>query len=63
LEAYYGIIDDCKDYPLWQRKIQEDLGGVVSFLAIQIGEAVRDQVVERSPMFERYDMEKQIYFK
>jgi len=34
LQAYYDLIDDCKDFPLWERKLQEDLGGSVSFLGI-----------------------------
>ena len=63
LQAYYDLIDDCKDYPLWERKIQEDLGGVISFLAIQMEEADRDNIIEKSPVYERFDSEKQIYFK
>ena len=63
MQAYYDLIDDCKDHPLWERKIQEDLGGSVSFLGIQMEEALRNDVVEASPVFERFDMEKQVYFK
>jgi hypothetical protein len=46
LQAYYDLIDDCKDAPLWQRKIEEDLGGVVSFLGINMEEVVRNYAVD-----------------
>jgi len=26
LEAYYGLIEDCKDFPEWTRKIEEEIG-------------------------------------
>ena len=58
LQAYYDLIDDCKDYPLWERKIQEDLGGVVSFIGVQMDESIRDKLVSSSPVFERFDSEK-----
>ena len=63
LQAYYDLIDDCKDYPLWQRKIEEDLGSSVSFLGIMMEEALRDKTVGMSKAFERFDGEKQKYFK
>lgn len=63
LQAYYDLIDDCEDFPLWKRKLQEDLGGVVSFLGIQMEEALRNNIVAKSAVFERFDSEKQIYFK
>jgi hypothetical protein len=63
LQAYYDLIDDCKGYPLWERKLQEDLGGVVAFLGINMEEALRNKIVEVSPIYERFDSEKQIYFK
>lgn len=34
MQAYYDLIDDCEHFPLWKRKLQEDLGGSVSFLGI-----------------------------
>ena len=34
LQAYYDLMDDCEQFPLWKRKLEEDLGGVVSFMAI-----------------------------
>lgn len=58
MQAYYDLIDDCEDFPLWKRKLQEDLGGSVSFLGIQMEEAIRDEIVERSPVYNRFDMEK-----
>ena len=63
LQAYYDLIDDCQDFPLWKRKMQEDLGGSVSFLAIAMEETYRDQTVSVSAAFKRFDSEKQIYFK
>ena len=56
-------MDDCKDYPLWKRKLEEDLGGVVSFLAIQMEEVATDSLVEISPVFKRFQDDKQVYFK
>ena len=58
LKAYYDLIDDCKDQPLWARKIEEDLGGVVSFLGIQMEEAVRDKTVAASEVYARFDADK-----
>ena len=63
LQAYYDLMDDCAEFPIWKRKMEEDLGGSVSFLAIMLEEAVRNKHIEASPIFERFDMEKQIYFK
>ena len=63
LEAYYNLIDECADYPDWQRKVQMDLGGTVSYLALTLDESSRDAAVEVSEMFRRFDSEKQIYFK
>jgi len=58
MQAYYDLIDDCKDYPLWERKLQEDLGGSISFLGIQMEEAIRSEVVGSSAIYERFDYEK-----
>jgi len=63
LEAYYTLMDDCEGYPDWQRKIEQDLGGVVSYLALTIDESSRDSAVEKSAAFKRFDSEKQKYFK
>ena len=62
LQAYYDLIDDCAEYPLWQRKIEEDIGGVASFLGIQMEEATRDLNVQ-SPIYARFDADKQRFFK
>lgn len=40
-----------------------DLGGTVSYLALTIDESARDEAVEISEMYKRFDSEKQIYFK
>ena len=63
LEAYYSLIDDCKDYPEWRNKVVLDLGGTVSYLALTLDDASRDQLVESSEVFMRFDTEKQKYFK
>ena len=63
LKAYYDLMDDCKDFPLWQRKLEEDLGQVVSFLGIMMEEANRDESIAASAVYERFDQEKQKYFK
>lgn len=63
LEAYYGIIDDCAAYPEWQKKLQKELGGTVSYLALCIDESARDEAVRTSEIYARFDAEKQVYFK
>mmetsp|Transcript_37155 Transcript_37155/g.50384 ORF Transcript_37155/g.50384 Transcript_37155/m.50384 type:complete len:225 (+) Transcript_37155:16-690(+) len=63
LEAYYELIDDCAEYPDWRYKVEQDLGGVVSYLALNIDESSRDAAVQQSKAFERFDLEKQRYFK
>ena len=63
LQAYYDLMDDCKEFPLWKRKLEEDLGGVVSFMAIQMEEAANDDLNNISPIFKRFQDDKQVYFK
>ena len=63
MQAYYDLRDDCKDFPLWDRKLQEDLGEKVAFMGIMMEEAIVHDLVEMSPIFKRFDMEKQVYFK
>lgn len=63
LEAYFSLIDDCAAYPDWQKKIQKELGGTVSYLALCLDEVSRDIAVETSEVYRRFDLEKQIYFK
>jgi hypothetical protein len=63
LEAYYGLIDDCEGYPEWQKKVQKELGGTVSYITLSLDEVSRDIAVENSPVFRRFDLEKQVYFK
>lgn len=63
LEAYYQLLDECKDFPDWHKKIQKELGGTVSYLALSIDESSRDEAVKMSPAFARFDEEKQLYFK
>ena len=63
LSAYYGLIDDCEDCPEWKRKIVLDLGGTVSYLTLTIDDTSREQLIETSEIFLRFDAEKQTYFK
>ena len=63
LEAYYSLIDDCEGYPEWQKKVELDLGGTVSYLALTLDEASREAVVDGSAIWARFDSEKQKYFK
>ena len=58
LEAYYALIDECADYPDWQRKVRMDLGGTVSYLALTIDESSRDYAVQHSEIYRRFDLEK-----
>ena len=63
LEAYYGLIDDCEGYPEWQTKVEKELGSTVSYLFLTMDESSRDNLVATSPVFARFDAEKQIFFK
>jgi len=62
LEAYYGLIDDCEGNPEWQKKIVKELGSTVSFLTLTIDESAHSELI-KIPIFARFDMEKQRYFK
>ena len=63
LEAYYGMIDDCKEHPEWVRKIEEDIGQNLAYTFINFDESVRDALVAKSHLFQRFDLEKQKFFK
>jgi hypothetical protein len=63
LDAYYGLIDDCKDHPEWARKIEEDIGQNLAYTFINFDESVRDNLVANSHLFQRFDLEKQKFFK
>ena len=63
LKAYYNMMEDCKDYPLWRRKIEEDLGQSVSMLGVMLEEADRDVAVEESKEYSKFDSGKQVFFK
>lgn len=58
LKSYYNLVDDCSEYPLWVKKIEEDVGSVVAFMVDTVDESVRDELVASSPYFERFDLEK-----
>ena len=48
------MIDSASDSKEWVRKIEEDLGQNVAFLATGFDESVRDQMVTKSDLFERF---------
>ena len=63
VKGYYQLIGDCKSHPEWERKVEEDLGQAIAFIITTIDETSRDQLVALSPIFARFDMEKQKFFK
>lgn len=63
LDAYYGMIDDCAEFPEWARKIEEDIGQNLAYTFLTFDESVRDQLVANSETFKRFDLEKQKFFK
>ena len=54
LKAYYDLVDDLSENPEWVRKLEEDLGQQIAFMAIAMDESVRDSLVESSPYFARF---------
>lgn len=63
LDAYYGVIDDCAEFPEWQKKFEEDIGQNLAYTFINFDESVRDLLVNKSQLFNRFDLEKQKFFK
>lgn len=57
------MIDDCKEHPEWTRKIEEDIGQNMAFMFLNFDESVRDNLVAESALFQRFDLEKQKFFK
>ena len=45
LKAYYNMVDDCADNLAWKRKIEDDIGSEIAFLAIAFDECVHDSLV------------------
>ena len=54
LKAFYDLSDDLASNPDWQRKLEEDVGQQIAFLAVSLDESSRDLVVENSPYFARF---------
>ena len=54
LKTYYTLLDECAHSQAWVRKIEEDVGQNIAYMAIAFDESVRDQLVERSPLFARF---------
>lgn len=63
LQAYYNLIDNLGDNKAWVRKIEEDIGQSIAYMAIGYDESERDNLVEKSELFQRFDLEKQKFFK
>ena len=54
MKAYYNLIDDCKDFPEWTRKIEEELGQDISLIATTFDESDRNAFVAKSKYFQRF---------
>lgn len=54
MKAYYNLVDDCAEYPEWQRKVEEDIGQNVAMMVIAFDESVRDELVAKSDIFLRF---------
>ncbi len=54
LKAYYSLIDDCEHSQSWVRKIEEDVGQNIAYMAISFDESVRDELVSGSEIFQRF---------
>lgn len=48
------MIDDCSSNPDWQRKVEEEVGSSLAFMAIAMDESIRDILVTQSPYFQRF---------
>ena len=62
-EAYYGLVDDCREYPEWKKKVEKELGSSISYLYLTIDDVCRDEMVAMSPIMARFDADKQFFFK
>lgn len=63
LQAYYNLVDSMGDNKEWIRKVEDDLGQSIAYMAIGFDESVRDLLVDKSELFQRFDLEKQKFFK
>ena len=63
IKAYYQLLEDAKDFPEWTRKIEEDLGQAIAFAVTTIDESSHDALVAVAPIFEKFDSQKQKFFK
>jgi O-succinylbenzoate synthase len=54
LKGYYDMVDDCATNPDWIRKIEEEVGSSLAFMAIAMDESMRDGLVAHSPYFKRF---------
>jgi hypothetical protein len=54
LQAYYNLIEDASSSKEWVRKIEEDIGHNIAYMAIGFDESVRDALVAKSEVFQRF---------
>lgn len=66
LQAYADLVDDCAEFPLWQRKFEEELGNQIAYLVGMATAAAREEIDEghgsAQAAFKRYDGLKQKHF-
>ena len=61
--AYYDLLDQIKENKEWHKKIEDEAGAQIAFLATTLDETSRDYLAEHSESFKRFDMDKQKFFK
>jgi len=54
LKAYYQLIDATEELPEWRRKFEDDIGLAIHYMAINFDESVRDALVAKSELFNRF---------
>jgi hypothetical protein len=54
LQAYYNLLDNASHSKEWVRKIEEDIGHSIAYMAITQDESVRDNLVARSDLYQRF---------
>ena len=63
IKSYYDLLDQFGDNKEWVKKLEEDMGNHIAYLAVNMDETSRDELVLRSPYFARLDEEKQKFFR
>ena len=63
MKSYFDFKEEIGDNKVWQRKLEEDVGTHIAFLASNMDESSKDVLVEKSKYFAMYEEEKQTFFK